>query len=118
MEGIDVDETTVVSDISEGFSSGNEGGDDEELLAEPIRGVRNGDLPLFVNKLYNMVCNKETDSIISWVPNVKGGRFIVLSEYLVDVIGNTWLMTVMPMLDNISARFPCMIKDQQHATSA
>ncbi|PWA95567.1 winged helix-turn-helix DNA-binding domain, Heat shock transcription factor family [Artemisia annua] len=73
MEGIDVDETTVVSDISEGFSSGSEGGDDEELLAEPTRGVHNGDLPLFVNKLYDMVCNKETDSIISWVPNVSGG---------------------------------------------
>nr|GEU68002.1 winged helix-turn-helix DNA-binding domain, heat shock transcription factor family [Tanacetum cinerariifolium] len=76
MENIDAEETMVVSDISEGFSSGNEGGDGEGLvLAEPIRGVRNGALPPFVNKLYNMVCNKETDSIISWVPNlnVSGG---------------------------------------------
>ncbi|PWA69205.1 winged helix-turn-helix DNA-binding domain, Heat shock transcription factor family [Artemisia annua] len=67
---IDVDETMVVSDLSEGCSSGNEGGDDDELLAEPMRGVRNGALPPFVNKLYNMVCNKGTDSIISWVPNL------------------------------------------------
>ncbi|GJT34673.1 winged helix-turn-helix DNA-binding domain, heat shock transcription factor family protein [Tanacetum coccineum] len=75
MENIDVEETMVVSDISESFSSGNEGGDGEGLLEEPIRGVRNGALPPFVNKLYNMVCNKETDSIISWVPNlnVSGG---------------------------------------------
>ncbi|GJY65679.1 winged helix-turn-helix DNA-binding domain, heat shock transcription factor family protein [Tanacetum coccineum] len=64
---IDVEETMLASDISEGFSSG----DDEGLLAEePIRGVRNGVLPPFVNKLYNTVCNKETDSIISWVPNL------------------------------------------------
>ena len=70
MEGIDVDETMVVSDLSEGFSSGDEGGDSDELLAEPMRGVRNGALPPFVNKLYNVVCNKETDSIISWVPNL------------------------------------------------
>ncbi|GJU07741.1 winged helix-turn-helix DNA-binding domain, heat shock transcription factor family protein [Tanacetum coccineum] len=67
MEGIGVEETMLASDISEGFSSG----DDEGLLAEPtIRGVRNGALPPFVNKLYNTVCNKETDSIISWVPNL------------------------------------------------
>ncbi|PWA81031.1 winged helix-turn-helix DNA-binding domain, Heat shock transcription factor family [Artemisia annua] len=70
MEGSDVEETIVVSDVSEDFSSGDEGGDGEGLLAEPIRGVRNGALPPFVNKLYNMVCNKETDSIISWVLNL------------------------------------------------
>ncbi|PWA95565.1 winged helix-turn-helix DNA-binding domain, Heat shock transcription factor family [Artemisia annua] len=35
-----------------------------------MRGVRNGALPPFVNKLYNVVCNKETDFIISWVPNL------------------------------------------------
>ncbi|GJR86622.1 winged helix-turn-helix DNA-binding domain, heat shock transcription factor family protein [Tanacetum coccineum] len=74
MENIDV-ETMVVSDISEGFSRGDEGGDGEKLLEEPIRGVRNGALPPFVNKLYNMVGNKETDFIFSWVPNlnVSGG---------------------------------------------
>ncbi|GKB74112.1 winged helix-turn-helix DNA-binding domain, heat shock transcription factor family protein, partial [Tanacetum coccineum] len=68
MEGFGVEETMLASDISEGFSSG----DDEGLLAEePISGVLNGALPPFVNKLYNMVCsNKESDSIISWVPNL------------------------------------------------
>ncbi|GJW80279.1 winged helix-turn-helix DNA-binding domain, heat shock transcription factor family protein [Tanacetum coccineum] len=67
VQRIDVEETMLASDISEGFSSG----DDEGLLAEPtIRGVHNGALPPLVNKLYNTVCNKESDSIISWVPNL------------------------------------------------
>ena len=48
MEGINVEETMAVSDVSEGFSSGDESGDAEGLLAEPIRGVPNGALPPFV----------------------------------------------------------------------
>lgn len=88
MAHIEVEETGMVSDISEGSSNG---GDDGGLLPEPIRGVRNCSIPPFLTKLYDMVSNKAIDSIISWVPNldlaltetqVHGGAtsFVIWSE--------------------------------------
>ncbi|KAJ0921194.1 putative transcription factor HSF-type-DNA-binding family [Helianthus annuus] len=71
----EVEEIVLVSDNTEGSSSGDESGFGGGLLPEPVRGVRNcGRPPNFVTKLYELVSNKDTDSIISWVSNqVPGG---------------------------------------------
>ncbi|GJZ06861.1 winged helix-turn-helix DNA-binding domain, heat shock transcription factor family protein [Tanacetum coccineum] len=70
MAEIKVAKTMAASDISEGYGRSGEGSADEALLLEPVRGVRDGALPPFVNNLYNVVNNKDTDSIISWVLNL------------------------------------------------
>lgn len=71
MADIEVEETVAISDISEGgFSSGDDGGDDGGLLPEQPMGVRNGGLARFVTKLFNIVSDKNTNSIISWVPKL------------------------------------------------
>ncbi|KAI3495273.1 hypothetical protein L1887_37535 [Cichorium endivia] len=91
MAHTEVEEICMVSDISEGSSNG------EVLLPKPIRGVRNGSLPPFVIKLYDLVSNKATDSIISWVRDsdlaltetqVRGGAtsFTIRNEH--DFISN------------------------------
>lgn len=67
MEHVEVEEIEIVSDISEGYSNSR----------EPIRGVRNGSLPPFVTKLYDMVSNKTTNSTISWVGATS---FVILNE--------------------------------------
>lgn len=67
MEHVEVEEIEIVSDISEGYSNSR----------EPIRGVRNGSIPPFVTKLYDMVSNKTTNSTISWVGATS---FVILNE--------------------------------------
>ncbi|KAL9999807.1 putative transcription factor HSF-type-DNA-binding family [Helianthus debilis subsp. tardiflorus] len=71
----EVEEIVLVSDNTEGSSSGDDSGFGGGLFPEPVRGVRNcGRPPNFVTKLYELVSNKDTDSIISWVSNqVPGG---------------------------------------------
>ncbi|KAI3741106.1 hypothetical protein L1987_58773 [Smallanthus sonchifolius] len=69
MADIEVEEIVVVSDVSEGSSSGDDSGVGGRLLPEPIRGVRNCRVPPFVTKLYDLVSNKAIDSTISWVSN-------------------------------------------------
>ncbi|CAI9292682.1 unnamed protein product [Lactuca saligna] len=68
MEHVEVEEIEIVSDISEGYSNSRR---------EPIRGVRNGSLPPFVTKLYDMVSNKTINSTISWVGATS---FVILNE--------------------------------------
>lgn len=67
MEHIEVEDIEIVSDISEGSSNTD----------ELIKGVRNGSLPPFVTKLYDMVSNEAMDSTISWVGDT---RFVIWSE--------------------------------------
>ncbi|KAI3800347.1 hypothetical protein L1987_28437 [Smallanthus sonchifolius] len=69
MADIEVEEIVVVSDVSEGSSSGDDSGVGGGLLPEPIKGVRNCRVPPFVTKLYDLVGNKAIDSTISWVSN-------------------------------------------------
>ncbi|XP_071741162.1 heat stress transcription factor A-2b-like [Rutidosis leptorrhynchoides] len=72
MGDFDVEETMMVSDLSESYGSGDDGSRVGGSSLEPLRGVRNCGVPPFVSKLYNIVCDKDYDSIISWVsiPNV------------------------------------------------
>ncbi|XP_023759105.1 heat stress transcription factor A-2e [Lactuca sativa] len=67
MEHIEVEDIEIVSDISEGSSNTD----------ELIKGVRNGSLPPFVTKLYDMVSNEAMDSTISWVGDT---RFVIWNE--------------------------------------
>ncbi|KAK1420066.1 hypothetical protein QVD17_21375 [Tagetes erecta] len=98
MADIEVEETVVVSDVSEGSASGD---DDDSvfgggLLPEPIKGVRNCGVPPFVTNLYDLVSDKATNSTISWVisntNHVSGGgsatSFVVWNE--VDFVNNVF----------------------------
>lgn len=96
MADIEVEETVVVSDISEGSSSSSFG------AGVLIRGVRNNGVPPFVTNLYDLVSDKATDSTISWASNanVSGGAtsFVVWNE--VDFVNNVFpLMSKSNKLD-------------------
>ncbi|KAI3710339.1 hypothetical protein L2E82_40117 [Cichorium intybus] len=98
MAHIEVEEIGMVSDISEGSSNG------EGLLPKPIRGVRNGSLPPFVINLYDLVSNKATDSIISWVRD----HDLALTE--TQVHGGATSFTIRNEHDFISNLLPKMSK--------